>query len=388
MVTRWSAWAGVGALTAGIFVLITLEQLPIGVLTVMAADLGVSAGVAGLTVTAPGVIAAAIGVVTPVISGRLDRRMVLVVALGSAAVSCVLAVFSPDFVWLMIARVFAGFAAGAYWAVLPVVAVRQVSAEKSAKALVITFSGIGGALVLGVPLSSWLGTLVGWRMSMALVGAIAALSLVAVLLLVRPVHSYEVIRLKQMGAALRTRSVRYAVLLTIVIVTGQYVSYSYVSPVLQAIANVPVEAIGAMLLAFGLAGLVGNFAAGPVLRRSPGLAVLLVSTGILAALLLMLLTGSSPLVAFLLMPVWGLFAGAAAVSIQSFVTREAVQVEQEGTAVTTAMYNFAIAAGAFLGGRIIDTANEHTAVAVSMTLMVVGVITAGRWLATTPNSDR
>lgn len=388
MVTRWSAWVGVGALATGIFVLITLEQLPIGVLTLMAADLGVSAGIAGLTVTAPGVIAAAIGVITPVISGRLDRRMVLVIALGSAVVSCVLAVFSPDFVWLMIARVFAGFAAGTYWAVLPVVAVRQVSAEKSAKALVISFSGIGGALVLGVPLSSWLGTLVGWRMSMALVGAIAALSLIAVLLLVRPVRSDEAIRLKQMSAALRTRSVRYAVLLTIVIVTGQYVSYSYVSPVLQAIANVPVEAIGAMLLAFGLAGLVGNFAAGPVLRRSPGLAVLLVSAGILAALLLILLTGNSPLAALLLMPVWGLFTGAAAVSIQSFVTREAVQVEQEGTAVTTATYNFAIAAGAFLGGRIIDTANEHTAVIVSMTLMVVGLITAGRWLITTPNSDR
>src|SRR5690625_2129583 len=55
-------WISLIALAVGIFALITIEELPIGVLSVMAPDLGVSEGIAGLTVTIPGVLAGVVAV--------------------------------------------------------------------------------------------------------------------------------------------------------------------------------------------------------------------------------------------------------------------------------------------------------------------------------------
>lgn len=156
-------WLAIAALGLGIFMLITIEELPIGVLTLMADDLGITRGQAGLAVTLPGVLAAAIALVVPVITRGLDRRTVLVVALACVVVSCFLSVVSVGIATLLLSRLFAGVAIGLYWATLPIVAVRQVAPGLEARALTLAFAGSGTALVLGVPLASAIGTHAGWR---------------------------------------------------------------------------------------------------------------------------------------------------------------------------------------------------------------------------------
>lgn len=373
------SWAAVAALALGIFVLVTIEELPIGVLAVMAPDLGVSAGVAGLTVTVPGVLAALVALLTPRLTRDLDRRTVLLMALLAVILSCTASMLAPGILSLLAARTLAGIAIGLYWAVLPMVAVRQVPAGAEARALTLSFAGVGGALVLGVPLAAWIGTRLGWRDSFAAVGALALLVLLLVLLLVRPVRTASD-GPRGMRAALRTRPVRFALVLTAVIITGQFVTYSYVSPLLVHVAHVPVTALSALLLAFGVSGLIGNFAITPVLTRSPGTAVLLVASGIALALLTLLLVVRGPLAAALVMPLWGLFAGAASVSNQTFVTREAAEHEEEATALNSAVFNVSISAGALLGGRVVDSAGPSAAVVVSLLLMAIGIAVALRWL--------
>jgi predicted MFS family arabinose efflux permease len=53
---------------------VTSEFLPASVLTPLAADLGVSVGVAGQAVTATAVVGAFAAPLTPVLTGRFDRR--------------------------------------------------------------------------------------------------------------------------------------------------------------------------------------------------------------------------------------------------------------------------------------------------------------------------
>ena len=203
-------WAGDAALAVGIFVLITIEELPIGVLSVMAPDLGVDEGVAGLAVTVPGILAGVVALCTPVIVRGMDRRLVLVLALASVALSCALSVVAPTFAVLLLARLFAGISIGLYWAVMAIVAMGQVPREHTARALTIAFSGAGGALVLGVPVAAWIGAHVGWRAAFGVVGVLAAVVAVLILLLVEPVRSPVVVTGRMMLAAARTRGVRYA----------------------------------------------------------------------------------------------------------------------------------------------------------------------------------
>jgi predicted MFS family arabinose efflux permease len=58
----------------GIFVIVTAEIMPIGLLTSIGSTFGVSDGTAGLTMTMPGVLAAVSAPTVAVAVGRLNRR--------------------------------------------------------------------------------------------------------------------------------------------------------------------------------------------------------------------------------------------------------------------------------------------------------------------------
>ena len=375
-------WAAVVALAVGIFVLITIEELPIGVLSVMAPELGVSEGVAGLAVTVPGVLAGAVALCTPVIVRGLDRRLVLVLALVSVVISCALSVVAQSFAVLLFARLFTGVGIGLYWAVLAIVAIGQVPREHIARALTIAFSGVGGALVLGVPVAAWIGAHVGWRMAFAVVGALAAVVAVLILVLVRPVHSRAKVSGRMMLAAARHRGVRYALALAALAVIGQFLTYSYISPVLVQRADVPLLDVGLMLLLFGIAGLIGNFAVGILLRRSPPLGVLVVLLGTIAGLVGVLLLMDAPARALLVMPVWGLFVGAISVAMQAFVGSEATEVLEEATALNSAAFNASIAVGALVGGLILDAAGQTPMILTSVVMVGAAALLAMHYLRT------
>ncbi len=375
-------WAAVAAIGIGIFTLVTVEELPIGVLTLIADDLGVSRGIVGLAVTLPGVLAAVIALVAPVITRRLDRRLVLVLALVAVVVSCGLSVLSTGMYSLLFSRIFAGIAIGLYWPAMPVITVRQVPAERSAAALTVAFAGTGGALVLGVPFASWLGSQLGWRESFMVVGGLALVVLVGILLLVRPVHADEPTRLADLLSAFQRRGVRYAVAMAGLVVSGQFLTYSYVSPLLQEAAGLEVDAVAPMLLVFGVAGLIGNFAAAPLLRRSPGAAVVTISVGISVSLLAIELLVHGPSLAAVLVAVWGLFAGAVSVVMQTFVTRYAGRYEESATALNSTIFNLSIAMGALVGGRLIDAFGVRAPAWVSVALIACAGVLAVRWIAT------
>ncbi|WP_422115202.1 MFS transporter [Brachybacterium sp. UNK5269] len=375
-------WSGVVALAVGIFVLITIEELPIGVLSVMAPDLGVSEGVAGLAVTVPGILAGVVALLTPVIVRGLDRRLVLVLALVSVVASCALSVVAPSFAVLLVARLFAGISIGLYWAVMAIVALGQVPREHAARALTIAFSGAGGALVLGVPVAAWIGAHVGWRMAFAVVGVLAAIVAALILVLVRPVHSPVKVTGSMMAAAARTRGVRYALALTALVVIGQFITYSFVSPVLIERAGVPVTDVGMMLLLFGIAGLIGNFAVTPLLHRGPPGGVLVVVAGTALSLLAVLLLLDGSRSALLIMPLWGLFVGAISVATQAFIGSEATGVLEEGTALNSAAFNVAIAVGALVGGLVLDAAGQTAMIATSVVMVCLGALLAAHYLRT------
>lgn len=382
MVRRWTALV---ALAVGIFVLITIEELPIGVLSVMAPDLGVREGVAGLAVTVPGVLAGVVALSTPVIVRGMDRRLVLVLALLCVAISCGLSVIAPNFTVLLLARLFAGVAIGLYWAVLPIVAVAQMP-ESPARALTVAFGGVGAALVLGVPVAAWIGAHLGWRAAFGVTGTVAVVVALVITVVVIPARSSVPVSARMMLTASRARGVRHALALTALVITAQFITYSFISPLLIDRAQVPLGRVSLMLLSFGVAGLIGNFAVGAIVRHSAPAGVLTIVVGMLVCLLGLLLVVRDPATALLVMPIWGLFAGAASVAVQSFVGTEASEVVEEGTALNSAAFNTSIAVGALLGGQILDAAGYSAIVGTSILMIAVALIVIVRYMLTTPVS--
>ncbi|WP_329175198.1 MFS transporter [Streptomyces decoyicus] len=346
----------VGALAAATFTVVTSEMLPVGLLTPIGRELRVSDGTAGLTLTVTGLVAAVSAPLVTLLVGRRDRRVVLAVLTGALAVANLLAAYAPNVGVLLAARVLVGLGMGGVWAIAAGLAVRLVPARRVAAATSLVFSGVAAASVLGVPAGALVGELGGWRTSFVAMAAVCGAVAIALAVLLPPLPEATVVRLKGVLGLLGDAPVRTGLLVVAFLVTGHFAAYTYVRPVLEEVAGAGAGQISTLLLAFGVAGLAGNFAAGAGAARSPR-AALLVICGVLAgAVLLLPLLGRGAGVpgAAALVAVWGLAYGGVSVSTQSWLMAAAPAAREAASALFVAVFNGAIALGALAGGWAAD----------------------------------
>ncbi|MFJ8207914.1 MFS transporter [Streptomyces sp. NPDC096033] len=365
-------WAAVAAVSLGIFCLITSELLPIGLLTPVGADLHVSDGTAGLMVTVPGLVAGFCAPLVTVGAARLDRRHVLCALIGLMAAANLAAAFAPDFAVVLAARLLVGISVGGFWAIAGGLAVRLVPADRVGRATALIFGGVPTASVLGVPAGTLLGELGGWRTAFAAVGALGALTLATLLLLLPALPPAAPVTFAELPALLRADAgVRTGVSVTFLVVTGQFAAYTFVRPILRDVSGVDAGLVSTLLLGYGLAGVAGNFLAGP---RDPRRTLLTVSAALTAVLtLIAVLPGAVAGTGLLVL--WGLAYGGVSVSLQSWMLKAAPRAAEAASSLMVAMFNFAIAAGALAGGLVVDRISVPAAPLTGAALMLAAALT-------------
>ncbi|MFJ7587822.1 MFS transporter [Streptomyces sp. NPDC097617] len=339
------------AVSLGIFCLITSELLPVGLLTPVGADLGVSDGTAGLMVTAPGLVAGFCAPLVTVGAGRLDRRLVLCVLIALMVAANLGAALAHGFAVVLAARLLVGVSVGGFWAVAGGLAVRLVPECHVGRATALVFGGVPTASVLGVPAGTLLGEVGGWRTAFAAVGVLGLLTLAALLLLLPALPPTRHVTFPELPALLReNRAVRAGVIVTFLVVTGQFAAYTFVRPILQDVSGIGAEYVSTLLLGYGVAGVAGNFLAG---ARDPYRTLLVVSSS-LAAVLGLIAVLPGPVAAAALLLAWGLAYGGVSVSVQGWMLKAAPDAPEAASSLMVAMFNLAIAAGALGGGLAVD----------------------------------
>ncbi|ARF56359.1 MFS transporter [Streptomyces gilvosporeus] len=376
---RGGGWPGVGALAAGTFTVVTSEMLPVGLLTPIGRDLGISDGTAGLTVTVTGLVAAVAAPSLTLLVARRDRRVVLTALMATLAVANLLASYAPNVVVLLVARVLVGLGMGGVWAIAAGLAVRLVPRRRVAAATSLVFSGVAAASVLGVPAGTFVGELGGWRAAFMAMTAVCALVAVALAVLLPPLPATGPVRLGGVLRLFREASVRTGLLLVALLVTGHFAAYTYVRPVLEEVAGAGAGQISTLLLAFGVAGLIGNFAAGAGAARSPRVTLLVICGVLAGAVLLLPLVGRGAGVpgAALVVAVWGLAYGGVSVSTQTWLMAAAPKAREGASALFVAVFNGAIALGALTGGRAADGWGVAGVMGLGGVLAVGALVTVG-----------
>ncbi|WP_166354981.1 MFS transporter [Phytoactinopolyspora limicola] len=362
------------AVALGIFALMTAELLPVGLLTPMAADLGVSEGSAGLLVTVPGLVAAVSALVIGVRAGRVDRRLLLAGLLVLLVFGNVVSAASSDFLVVLAARVAVGVSIGGFWAIAGGLAVRLVPADQVGRATAVIFGGVSAASVAGVPLGAVVGAASSWRVAFLAVGLLGLVALAAVLVLVPPLPGGEAPSFGALGRLLRHNvGVQRGVLITFLLITGHFVAYTFVRAILREGAGIEAGSIGVLLLVFGVAGVAGNFIAGAQAqhRLRP---VLLVIVLILAAVMfLFAVAGDSGPTAVVLLAVWGLAYGGVSVSLQIWMLKAEPDATEVATSLFVAAFNLSIALGAAAGALVM---NSVAVVGVVIAALALFVLTA------------
>ncbi|MEZ5189451.1 MAG: MFS transporter [Schumannella sp.] len=253
-------------LTGAIFIVVTSEFLPTGLLPDMARELKVSESQVGLLVT----IFAATVVVTAVplssMTRRFPRKALMVVVLLIFIASNLLAAVAPNYEVLVVARVIAGATHGLFWSVTAPYASRMVPPSQLARAVSVTAAGGTAAFVLGVPFGTALGHALGWRLAFAVVGAIVLVFLILVVLFLPPVeHLVPLATGEIMVPARHDRTVPAIVIVCLsvtLIVTAQNTFSTYIVPWATQVATVPPDAVSLLLVGNGVAGAVGLLLAG------------------------------------------------------------------------------------------------------------------------------
>jgi MFS transporter, DHA1 family, inner membrane transport protein len=356
-------WLPLVALSAAIFVAVTSEFLPIGMLPQMAAELGVSEAQVGMLVT---VFAASVVVATApliVVTRDVPRKTLLLIVLVVFAGSNALAALAPDYAVLVISRVVSGAAHGVFWAVVSPYAARLVPPERLASGVAIATSGATFATILGVPLGAFLGATVGWRSSFAVI-AVLVVVIIAVISVVLPAVEHRELpgarerRGRAVSRAVRDDSFGPVILLclTVVIVTlGHTTFYAYIASWILQVAGFPPAGVAGVLLLFGVAGALGVLGAGLLGDRYPRALLPVLITGVIVSAISITLFSATPWAVLILIATWGAFLGGVPVLFQSHLLRTASPALRDiGSAWLTVAFNVGIAGGAFLGGLVIE----------------------------------
>ncbi|MET7300954.1 MFS transporter [Embleya sp. NPDC005575] len=348
-------------MAVGTFAMVTVEQLPMGLLTSIGSGLGVSEGTAGLMVTVPGLVASAAAPLLPVAIGRLDRRTVLLGLLTLMVAANLISVFAPNFAVLLASRFLVGISIGGFWALAAGIAVRMVPTEHVSRATAITFGGATAANVLGVPAGTLIGEFADWRVAFATVGALGLLVVAALRMLLPPLPAGDPVRLESLAAQFRNPAVRTGVLATFLLVGGHFAAFTFVSPILQDVSGIGGGMVGPLLLGFGAAGIVGNFMIGGMAGRNARKAIIVISLLLAAILALFPLLGTTQVGGMVLLIGWGLAFGGVPISVQTWILQSAPGETESATALNTSVFNLAIALGALFGGLIVNATSLTTA---------------------------
>jgi predicted MFS family arabinose efflux permease len=394
-------WIGLITLSSAVFLSVTSEMPPTGLLPDMGHTLGVSQSQIGLLVTWFAFTVVLTSTLLSHHTRRLPRPGLIVGVLVVFAISNVLTAIAPTYEFVVASRILGGLAHGLFWAVVGAYAAHLVPKEQIGRAVSITIAGGTLAFVFGVPIATAAGHVLGWQLSFA---ALAALMLVGAVLVWRflpPVTHYNAPKttetaktdaaasVSQTGSASahtatdpakprRDPTVTAVVLIcfiTGIIMVGHYTFYTYVAPFLIDGLGVGNDAVAPLLFAYGIAGAGGLLIAGTAFGPRPQLG-LVVSVALSAVSVTVLaLTTANLVVAIGAFVLWGLAFGALPPLLQTRLLHAASpRIRDTASAFYTTAFNVGIGGGALLGAVLLDAVGLETVPFVYVGILVVALV--------------
>lgn len=357
VISRARSVSAVLALSLGCFSFVSTELMPVGVLPAMAEGLQVSLGVAGYLVTIFAFMVALTAAPLTSVLGSINRKALMAGLLAVCCAGNLITFLAPNYFVVFIGRILVAGAIGVFWSTAVVTAVHLVAARNAVRATSIVFGGVSLATVLGIPAGTLLGDLYGWR------SVFAALSVLSLVVFTLIVWSVPAVRLNKatrrggMAAVLKSGPLLITFGVTALVVTGNFLAYTYIAPYLEQVAGQGAGQISMLLLVYGAAGVFTNFAVGPFASKAP-----LASLGGVTALLAVSLAcmdraAVSHTAIFVTLAAWGAAYGALPVLLQTLVFKEANKIEggaDAATAINVSVFNAAIGLGSLLGGLLIN----------------------------------
>jgi predicted MFS family arabinose efflux permease len=379
-------------LAAAAFVYVTAEIMPIGALPAIAADLRVSEAVVGTLLASYALVAAASTVPLVRWTAAWPRRRTLIFTLVCLTVSQLISALAPTFAVLAMGRVLCALTHGLMWSVIAPIGARLVPATHAARATMAVYVGTGLALVVGSPLTAALSSLWGWRLAVVAITVAAAVVLVAARLTL-PLMSAEPGSLPRRRGSWHHRNRRLVTMcaLTMVGVTGHFISYTFIVVIIRDIVGLTGTSLAWLLAVYGVAGLTAMALLARPGDRAPKAAIvgcMGVLTTVFVVLAVLGATDRTWLVIGIAAIIgWGATATAVPPMLQSAAMRHAPDDPDGASGLYVAAFQVGIMAGSLIGGFLIEHGGQSVMLAASAVLVGsagICVVAARDLFATVP----
>src|SRR6195952_4866710 len=230
---------------------------PAGMLSELSGDLSVSIRDAGLLITFGAIVLCIGSPLTAALTSRMERRTLLTATLAVLAITNAASAFAPDYATLLVIRLvmlaigalYTPQAAGTAGLIVPV--------EKSGSTIAYIFLGWRPPAAVGLPLITFIASRYGWR---AAYGGIGALGCMSFLLLAWRLPGGLVgapVDLKTWTDVGRNRLILALLLVTTLQMSGQFVVFTFMGPLLAKLTNAGPDAIGLVFALYGIFGFIG-----------------------------------------------------------------------------------------------------------------------------------
>jgi DHA1 family inner membrane transport protein len=365
------------ALAIGAFAIGVTEFATMGLLPMIADELGITVPQAGHAVSfyAIGVVVGAPLITT--IAAHMDRKILLLCMMGLFALGNLASMLAPTAALFNIARFVSGLPHGAYLGIGAVVAASLVPVNRRGRAMSRVMLGLTIANIFGVPFAAALGNMLGWRSAYALVATLGVLTVIMVAIAV-PRVSVGAGEVPSARGEIKALG-RVQIILTLVAGSvgfgGMFAVYTYITPTMTDVAGVPEVAIPWVLAVYGLGMTAGSLIAGPLVDKSIERSA--TSGMILSALVLAAFGAFTHIAAIAIIALFliGISGSMITTALQMRLFRESHDAPSLSAAMNHAAFNLANALGAWLGGIVITVGLGYRAPAwVGVGLCLAGLI--------------
>lgn len=371
---RSRIWSSILCLALAAFIFNTTEFVPVGLLPNIAESFSMDVAHAGLLLTIYAWAVSLLSLPLTVLTAKMERRKLLIFLFCLFIGSHILAGFAWSFYSLMVARIGIACAHAVFWAITTPLAVRLAPNGKKAKAMGFIVVGTSMATVLGIPIGTMIGQLVGWRVTFLCIGFIAFCVMASLLCLLPAVPSMNTISLKAIPKVLKRPVLLNIYLLTAIIITGHFTAYTYITPFMLNVGGFSEQIVVSLLLAVGFSGMIGSLIFAKYAEPHPN-AILVMPVILLIICLLSLYVCSFSLITAILQGmVWGLAITIIGMVMQSKVIDAAPDAADIATSVYSGIYNIGIGGGAFVGSQVLVYLSTHYIGFVGAIFVIIALI--------------
>ncbi|TQS41865.1 MFS transporter [Cryptosporangium phraense] len=381
------AIAALVVLSTTTFMYVTTETLPIGLLPLIANDLGVSRSAVGLLVTGYGLVVVVASVPLTALTRRWNRKWLLTGLVGLLVVTTLMSALAGNYWVLLSARLITALGQALFWSIVTPTAFALFPAHVRGRAASALAGGSSLAAVLGVPIGTWLGQQAGWQVAFLAVCAFGIVLTVGVAMLLPTAPGGT--EAASRGTEPDTGRFWVIILTTVLGVTGAFTAFTYISAFLTDVNGFSTEAIGPILFVRGIAGVVGVALVSLFIDRAirATLTTVVALQGV--GLALHYVSGDAQWLAIGSVALGGLaFSGMASV-LGVRVLQVAPRSTELASASMSTGFNVGITAGALIGGLLLPTVGVRSTalVGVVLTFAALAVLLMEPYFSAAEESD-